>query len=298
MGTAAAKTSGVGVSPFSPDDLPEAIRSSGEDLPTPSPTPRRAGLRRRAASLLNTGVSIVAVMGLLVVAAGELGAVPRRSSTPLPEQSLGAAWDEPAAVVEIEPPTLSGTPERTFTGRTARPKSKGRRHVTLSFGAPAQSGQSASTSGSDGSHPPAPQPPEKEQRKKRSEKVQEVEAHIAQPTAELIHIHKIGTGEHFYSIDRAECERRYQDGYIYRGIVGLVFDRQVEGTVPLRTDDGIAAYIWRTDDEQDERLPVHYFRGPGPGEKRDYYTAREEDRQDYVERGWIYKGVVGYVTAR
>lgn len=133
-------------------------------------------------------------------------------------------------------------------------------------------------------------------KKKRPEKVQTVQQTFTLPKYELIHIHKIGTGEHFYSTDREECERRYQDGYIYKGVMGLVFDRQVEGTVPLRTDDGIVAYIWREDD--DDRLPVHYFRGPNSEQRWDYFTSSEADREDYVARGWTYFGIVGYVTER
>ena len=274
--------------------MPEAIRNEdpggAPDVGSP-PLPR---LKRQWSSFFTTGLSLVAVVGLVLSAGrGVQTPLDPPPATPI-TQELGAADVSPSDVAEIEEPPAGTDGDRPGWTRPQRTKGK-TRHVTLSFGATSSSegsrdGTSSRTSGSARSSDPKPRS------EKRPDKVEEVQAELAVATTELIHIHKIGTGEHFYSIDRAECERRYQDGYIYKGVIGLVFDRQVEGTVPLRTDDGIAAYIWR--DAGDDRWPVHYFRGPGSEQKRDYFTTSETDRQDYIARGWTYLGIVGYVSAR
>ena len=280
---------------ISADDLPQAVRAEVEsDVPLSFEPGRRSG--RRFAPLLSTALSVLAVGALAVSAASELGSPIPSPRPSLGSQTIGTSEVSAAEVAEISPPRTVPRSGAISSSKKARGKGSKTRHVTLSFGAPQQgSTPSANANGA----PTAEQPHNRSGDKKkeeRREKVQEVEAEFAIPTTELIHIHKIGTGEHFYSIDRAECERRYEDGYIYRGVVGLVFDRQVEGTVPLRTDDGIAAYIWA--DAGDDRLPVHYFRGPGSDQKRDYFTSSETDREDYVARGWTYLGIVGYVSAR
>jgi hypothetical protein len=294
-GLPAAKGSVVGDHKISVSDLPEAERSAPEMGEIEHGAPYSPGLLRRATPLLRTAGSIAAVTGLVIVAAAELR-VPAQEPVNVPTQTVKTTHDAgPSEVAEVPSAPVQRRTVRVRSSLDRRPRSKsgGARHVTLSFGAPRSSEKgSFSPQRDDGAESAQPT----RRKKKRPQKTETIEVSFAQPKAELIHIHKIGTGEHFYSTDRQECEKRYEEDYIYRGVVGLVFNEQVEGTVPLRTDDGIAAYIWS--DPGEDRLPLHYFRGPGKDEPRDYYTANETDREDYVARGWNYYGIVGYVTAR
>ena len=120
------------------------------------------------------------------------------------------------------------------------------------------------------------------------------------PDRELFHVWKHGTADHVYYWEEWKTVDYYapQEYYLYRdgnGSEGSLFSEQQEGTIPLRTDDGLVGYMYASGGEG--RVPLYYLRGPTEKRRRDLFTSDATTRDAFLTNGWDDYGVVGYLKS-
>lgn len=156
-------------------------------------------------------------------------------------------------------------------------------------GTPHQAGQdpgdtqSGGGGGGDGKKAPKPKPPPE-----------------PKPDRNLYHVWKQGTADHAYYWEDWKTLDYYapQEYYLYRdgnGSEGSFFSKQVQGTVPLITDDGHLGYAYEAGGSG--RLPLYYLRGPNDKRRRDLFTSDAATRDRFLGSGWADFGIVAYLGA-
>lgn len=118
------------------------------------------------------------------------------------------------------------------------------------------------------------------------------------PDRNLFHVWKQGTSDHVYYWEEWKTVDYFapQEYYLYRdgnGSEGSFFSEQVEGTIPLRTDDGPLGFVYSSGG--DGRLPLYYLRGPTQKRRRDLFTTDAGTKEAFMSKGWADYGVVGYL---
>lgn len=301
--------------PRSGDPFQPALRSEedGSVSADDGGASRRAAQLERLGYLASRSLSILILLGAGAVTARVIATEP---PVPIdaPTEPL-TATTTPEVVSDLEYPALGNllgedaakesTPRRSVKGA---PKTRRTKVHMSARPIVRQGGPTSAEPGTIQAAPAAPvhqkgQPADgakKEKERTKKEEERPKPEPVPQPDRNLFHVWKQGTTDHIYYWEEWKTVEYFapQEYYLYRdgnGSEGSFFSEQVDGTIPLRTDDGLLGYVYSQGGEG--RTPLFYLRGPNQKRKRDLFTTDGGTKAAFMNNGWADYGIVGYLGA-